>query len=42
MKAEQGIEVSSIFDKIRQELVQLLSTNTEPDYTIITLFQKVK
>ena len=38
----QGIEVSSIFDKIRQELVQLLSTNTEPDYTIITLFQKVK
>ena len=38
----QGIEVSSIFDKMRQELIQLLSTDTESDYTVITLFQKVK
>ena len=37
-----GLNVSSIFDKVRQELEQLLSENDKVDYTIITLWQEVK
>ena len=37
-----GLKVSSIFDKVRQELEQLLSENDKVDYTIITLWQEVK
>ena len=34
--------VSSIFDKLRQDIIQLLSKDTDSDYTIITLYQRVK
>ena len=38
----ERLKVSSIFDKVRQELEQLLSENDKVDYTIITLWQEVK
>lgn len=33
--------VSSILDNLRQEVIQLLSADSDSDYTIITLYQKL-
>ena len=37
-----GLKISSVLDRIRQELERLLSENDESDYTVITLWQSIE
>ena len=37
-----GLKISSVFDRIRQELERLLSENDESDYTVIILWQGIE